>query len=142
MAKAKTINEKLKASVDASLAKATKAKKQKRPKIVVDPEPEPEYSKTGFECIGIPKSGPRPREWAVYRITYHNRARLDHSKYPNERMRIMENSPLFCTCPEAQKWCNKKNKEDRTNLYYPEMTWMPEPEIPAALLKKIKQRGW
>lgn len=134
----KSINEKLKASVSASLAKAAKKSK----KVNIDPELEPEYSKTGFECIGIPRSGPRPREWAVYRITYHNRARLDHSKYPNERMHILENSPLFCTCPEAQKWCNKKAKEDPTNLYYPEMTWKPEPEIPAMLLKKIKQRGW
>lgn len=127
-------NDKLKAAVQASLAKSKASKKPK-----VDDELNPEPSKTGFEAIGIPRSSSRPRELTVYLITYHNRARLDHSKYPNERMRRLENSPVFADRTSAHKWCVKKMKEDRENLYYVEMGWMPEPQIPKPVLKKMKE---
>lgn len=126
----KSIQDKLKASVKASLAKANQPKKHDMTTEEV------------MTSIGIPKSTSRPKDICVYKIKYHNRARLDHVKYPNERMRSLPDSPIFATHADGDKWCRKKEKEDPENLYFTRMTWVPEPEVPKAVLKKIKERGW
>lgn len=146
-----TINNKLKAAVKASLTKEQEAKAVKksvpRKKAIKkqNPEDEPEASKMDDrtrEYLGIPKATARPRERYVYMVKYHNRARLDHTKYPNERCHKLENSPMFATHDEADKWCRRKEKEDPENLYFSDPSWIPEPEIPKDIMKKILKRGW
>ena len=144
---AKSINDKLKESVKASLAQAEQVKKTRKvAKKKTRTDDELSDAKLDDEIrkyIGLPlSSAPRPKNICVYRITYHNRARLDHIKYPNERMRKLENSPLFATRADAYKWCRAKEKEDPINLYFTEMTRVPEPEVPKDVMKKVLKRGW
>ena len=146
-----SIQDKLKKSVKASLAKAEEAKQSKITKKPKKPTKkssgEDELSSARIddrtrEYLGIPKATARPKDICVYRITYHNRARLDHIKYPNERMRKLEDSPIFATHKDADKWCKAKEKEDPANIYFARMTWIPEPEVPKDVMKKILKRGW
>lgn len=140
----KTINDKLKASVKASLDKAAKKAPKKSPKKQTSDEPvEAKLDDATRDYLGIPKySSQRPKEICVYKIKYHNRARLDHTKYPNERTHKLENSPIFATHKDADKWCREKEKEDKENLYFADMTWIPEPDVPKDIMKKIVKRGW
>lgn len=138
----KTIQDKLKAAVQASLDKANKPRKSKKTNDPDEPGDAKLDDKTR-DYLGLPRtSSQRPRNWYVYRIKYHNRARLDHIKYPNERMHKVENSPIFATHKEADKWCRKMEKEDTTNIYFADPTWLPEPDIPKDVMKKLIKRGW
>lgn len=140
----KTINDKLKAAVEASLNKANKPRKTKKSKAGNSDEPANlKMDDATLDYLGLPRtSSQRPRSWYVYRIKYHNRARLDHVRYPNERMHKLDNSPIFVTHNEANKWCREMEKEDSANLYFVDPTWLPEPEIPRNVMKKILKRGW
>ena len=148
---AKSINDKLKESIKASLEKAEEVKQvkaaKKPKKQTKKPSGDDEISNAKLDdktraYLGIPKASERPKDICVYMITYHNRARLDHIKYPNERVRKLENSPVFATFNDADKWCRTKEKEDPANIYFSQMTWIPEPEVPKAVMKKILKRGW
>lgn len=148
---AKSINDKLKESIKASLEKAEEVKQvkaaKKPKKQTKKPSGDDEISNAKLDdktraYLGIPKASERPKDICVYMITYHNRARLDHIKYPNERVRKLENSPVFATFNDADKWCRAKEKEDPANIYFSQMTWIPEPEVPKAVMKKILKRGW
>lgn len=138
---AKTINDKLKESVAASLAKAKQTKTPAR-KQTPDEPGEARLDNKTREYLGIPKAVQRPKDICVYVIEYHNRARLDHTKYPNERTRRLENSPMFATWKDGSKWCKDKEKEDKENIYFTTMAWVPEPNVPKDLMKKILKRGW
>ena len=112
-----SIQDKLKESIKASLEKAEKAKRAK-----VSKKPKKQAKKNAGddelssaklddktrEYLGIPKATERPKDICVYKITYHNRARLDHVRYPNERTRKLENSPVFATHNDAYKWFRVK----------------------------------
>lgn len=134
----KSINSKLKASVKASLDKAKKTKRSKKTEELSDARLD---DKTR-DYLGIPKATERPKEWYVFMVKYHNRARLDHVKYPNERCHKLPNSPMFATHEEVDRYCRKMEKEDKENLYFSHPTWIPEPEIPKDVMKKIIKRGW
>lgn len=135
----KTINDKLKASVKASLEKVNKPRKTKKSRTESD---EMKLDDKTRDYLGIPRATERPKDICVYIIEYHNRARLDHTKYPNERSHKLPDSPMFATWKEGDKWCRNKEKEDRENLYSTRMTWIPEPDIPKDVMKKILKRGW
>lgn len=136
----KTINDKLKASVKASLDKAKTSKKKKQ---ATDEPADLKMDDDIRDYIGLPRTATqRPREICVYKLKYHNRARLDHSKYPNERMHKVENSPMFATHKDGEKYCRELEKKDKENMYFAEMTWVPEPEVPKDVMKKIAKRGW
>lgn len=123
-----TINNKLKASVKASLNKAKTSKKKTQEGVIGD------YLDNYRSC--------RPKDVCVFKIKYHNRARLDHSKFPGEIMHPLENSPIFAVLKDADTWCINKEKEDKENYYFAAMTWVPEPDIPKDVMKKITKRGW
>lgn len=139
----KSINDKLKASVEASLAQAAekKATRKSAKKKKTEAELKAEHEDM-LASLGIPKATTRRQTVTVYKLQYHNRARLDHTKYPNERMRNLENSPMFATWDAAHKECQKREKEDKENLYFCRMTDVPVDEVPAKLMKKLKERGW
>lgn len=151
---AKSINDKLKESIKASLEQANIAKQERSAQRVTKTKKSAKKSTGDDELsnaklddktrayLGIPKATERPKDICVYMITYHNRARLDHVRYPNERVRKLENSPVFATFNDADKWCRAKEKEDPANIYFSQMTWIPEPEVPKAVMKKILKRGW
>ena len=134
---AKTINDKLKESVQKSLAQAKKSKPEKKTEAELQAEHE-----DFLKSIGVRSSTERRQMVTVYALQYHNRARLDHTKYPNERMCKVENSPIFATYNEADKEARKREKADPENLYFPHMTSVYVDEVPAKLLKKLKERGW
>lgn len=134
---AKTINDKLKESVQKSLAKARTPKSKKKTEAEIQAE-----HQDFLKSIGVRPGTERRQEVMVYKLQYHNRARLDHTKYPNERMRNVEDSPMFATHNEADKECRKREKSDPENLYFSHMTSVYVDEVPAKLLKKLKERGW
>lgn len=134
---AKTINDKLKESVQKSLAQAKKSKPKKKTETELQAEHE-----DFLKSIGVRSNTERRQEVMVYALQYHNRARLDHTKYPNERMHKVENSPIFATYNEADKEARKREKADPENLYFSHMTSVYVDEVPAKLLKKLKERGW
>ena len=134
---AKTINDKLKESVQKSLAQAKKSKPEKKTEAEFQAEHE-----DFLKSIGVRSSTERRQMVTVYTLQYHNRARLDHTKYPNERMHQVENSPIFATYNEADKEVRKREKADSENLYFPHMTSVYVDQVPAKLLKKLKERGW
>ncbi len=132
---AKSINDKLKEVVEQKLAKAKQPKKKKTK------EEKPSYEET-LVALGIPQPKTRVPEVDVYKFKYHNRARLDHTKYPTERSHYMENSPMFATYEEADKYRKKLEKEDPENFYSPTLTSVKVTEVDAKLMKKLKARGW
>lgn len=134
---AKTINDKLKESVQKSLAQAKKSKPKKKSEAELQAEHE-----DFLKSIGVRSNTERRQEVTVYALQYHNRARLDHTKYPNERMHKVENSPIFATYKEADKEARKREKADPENLYFSHMTSVYVDQVPARLLKKLKERGW
>lgn len=134
---AKSINDKLKESVQKSLAKAKSTKPKKKTEAEIQAE-----HQDFLKSIGVHSGQARRQEVTVYKIQYHNRARLDHTKYPNERMHWLAGSPMFATYKEADKECRKREKEDPDNLYFSHMTSVYVDEVPAKLLKKLKERGW
>ena len=134
---AKTINDKLKESVQKSLAQAKKSKPKKKTEAELQAEHE-----DFLKSIGVRSNTERRQEVTVYALQYHNRARLDHTKYPNERMHKVENSPIFATYNEADKEARKREKADPENLYFSHMTSVYVDQVPARLLKKLKERGW
>lgn len=144
-----SINDKLKAAVKESLSKAEQRKIAKKPtkkkSKQTDPD-EPVAAKMDAktrEYLGIPKyDANRPKDICVYMITYHPRATLDHVKYPNARTLKLENSPVFVDWNTAHKWCISKEKECPENIYFAQMTWIPEPQVPKDIMKKIIKRGW
>lgn len=95
-----------------------------------------------MDYLGIPKTTERPKEVSVYKIWYHNRARLDHTKFPQERSHLMEDSPMFATWEDANRYAKKLEKKDKENMYWGSMTFVPVTEISNELLEKIKKRGW
>ena len=134
---AKTINDKLKESVQKSLAQAKKSKPKKKTEAELQAEPE-----DFLKSIGVRSSTELRQKVTVYALQYHNRARLDHTKYPNERMHQVENSPMFATYNEVDKEIRKREKADPENLYFSHTTSVYVDEVPAKLLKKLKERGW
>lgn len=134
---AKTINDKLKESVQKSLAQAKKSNSRKKTEAELQAEHE-----DFLKSIGVQPNTERRQEVMVYMLQYHNRARLDHNKYPNERMHKVENSPMFATYDEADKEARKREKADSENLYFSYITPIYVDQVPAKLLKKLKERGW
>lgn len=134
---AKTIDDKIKESVQKSLAQAKKSKPKKKTEAELQAEHE-----DFLKSIGVRSNTERRQEVMVYMLQYHNRARLDHTKYPNERMHKVENSPMFATYNEADKEARKREKADPENLYFSHMTSVYVDQVSAKLLKKLKERGW
>lgn len=134
---AKTIDDKIKESVRKSLTQAKKSKPKKKTEAELQAEHE-----DFLKSIGVRSNTERRQEVMVYALQYHNRARLDHTKYPNERMHKVENSPIFATYNEADKEARKREKADPENLYFSHMTSVYVDQVPAKLLKKLKERGW
>lgn len=94
-----------------------------------------------LERLGI-TPGPSGKEphVMVYKLNRHERATLDHVRFPGARMEPIENSPLFATMQEAHKHCLKLEKEDKKYIYLPTGFFCPESEVPAKILKKIKSK--
>lgn len=134
---AKTINNKLKESVQKSLAQAKKSNSKKK----TEEELKAEHD-SFLESIGVKPADQRRQEVTVYKLQYHSRARLDHTKYPNERNHPVENSPMFATFKEANREARKRERADPENLYFSHMTSVYVDQVPAKLLKKLKERGW
>lgn len=94
------------------------------------------------EVIGIPVCKQRPKEIHVYKLWYHPIATLDHQRYPGARSLPVEDSPMFATRDEADKYSQALEKKDKKNIYFGRMMYVYEADVPADILKKIKKRGY
>lgn len=92
--------------------------------------------------LGIAQDAVVVKEVQLYKLWQHNRARLDHTKYPHEHWIPMEDSPVFVTWSEADKVRKQLECDNKQWLYEPRLTRVPETDVPKTLLKKLKARGW
>jgi hypothetical protein len=140
----KSINEKLKESVQKSLDSAKEAKVTKKK----EPRTEEKYRRTkesyegAMDSLGIPKYTHRRQRVTVYRFWRHLKRTIDHVRFPSARMEPVEDSPMFVTWAESEATRVTLEAANPDYYYYARPGSVNADELDSKFLAACKKRGW